>query len=64
MKQVITVKEARKLLGKAYQDVEDKEIQKIIDDLDFMSSLVISHIRKELVPGYTVGTSNNNEQGE
>lgn len=40
-KPIISVKEARKILGKEAEKMTDNEILKLIDDLDFLASYTI-----------------------
>lgn len=46
-KSIITVKEARKILGKKSADMSDEEILKLIDDLDYIAKHTLEKIRME-----------------
>lgn len=45
---LITIKEARKLLGKEYSQISDEEIQKLIGDLSRLADLTLEDARKKL----------------
>ena len=62
--QIISIKEARKALGKDYKDFPDDLIEQMILELGFIAEIVIKHQRKEVVPKYTVDSSNNKDKGE
>ncbi len=51
---IITIKEARKLLGKAYTTVSDAQVESIINDLEFMAEITLKHLKKS-VPKSTLG---------
>lgn len=46
MKPIISVKEARKILGKKYEKMTDKQVEEIINDLDFMAKMALDEARK------------------
>lgn len=46
MKPVITVKEARKILGKEAHKLTDEQIEKLIDDLDFIARYAIKNFKE------------------
>lgn len=46
MKPVITVKETRKILGKEAHKLTDEEIEKLIDDLDFIARYSIKQFKE------------------
>ncbi len=43
---IISVKEARKLMGKEAEKYTDEQVIKIITDLDFMAGMAISEFKK------------------
>lgn len=47
-KPIITIKEARKLLGREYADLTEQQVEQFIAELDFMADIVIKRIKKEL----------------
>lgn len=49
MKPIISIKEARKLLGSEYKDKSDEEIEKLIEDVDQLAHLALE-VAKEQVP--------------
>lgn len=46
MKPIISIKEARKLLGKDGQKLSAEEVAKLIDDLDFIAQHAIKKIKE------------------
>ena len=64
MTPIITIKEARKVLGKGYSNLSDDMIKQIINQVDFFGDVIVPHLRKEAVPKYPVVTSNINDKGE
>lgn len=46
---VMSVKEARKLLGTDAQALSDEEIRKILDDLDFLAQMAIRKFKSEKI---------------
>lgn len=44
---IISVKEARKLMGKEAEKYTDEQVIKIITDLDFIASMAIKQFKKE-----------------
>lgn len=44
-KPIISVKEARKLLGKDAKELNDQEIEKLISDLQFLARYTINQFR-------------------
>lgn len=49
MELVISVKEARKILGKDYEHLSDDEIEKLIMDLDAMAVLALRAAREKVL---------------
>ena len=47
MKQVISVKEARKLLGKDYQNLTDEKIAELIEQLHALAKLSLDMAREQ-----------------
>jgi len=47
MKPIMTVKEARKIMGKDAEKFTDEEITKIIDDLDFIAGMAIKDFKSK-----------------
>lgn len=47
MKPVITIKEARKIMGKEAEKYTDDEIAKMVDDLDFIARLAIKDFKEK-----------------
>ena len=43
---IITVKEARKILGKAAQKLTDDEIERLVDDLDVIARYAIKNFKE------------------
>lgn len=43
---VITVKEARELLGKDYRSLSDEAVEKLINDLDFIARYPIKQFKE------------------
>jgi len=56
---IITVKEARKILGRKFAKYSDADIEEMINDLHFISTVALNKLRKELVPKSTVDTGQN-----
>lgn len=46
-KLIISVKEARKLMGKEAEKYTDEQVIKIITDLDFMAEMAIKEFKKK-----------------
>ena len=44
---IISVKEARKLMGKEAEKYTDEQVIKIITDLDFIAGMAIKQFKKE-----------------
>jgi hypothetical protein len=44
----ITLKEARRLLGKDYASLPDTDIQSLITDMELMAEIAIKRIKKEV----------------
>lgn len=44
---IISVKEARKILGKEAKNMTDQEVAKLIDDLDFLAKYAIQQYKAE-----------------
>jgi len=49
--QLITIKEARKLLGKEYSHMSDEEVKKLVEDLSILARLALEDARKKLAEG-------------
>ena len=47
MKPIITIKEARKILGEKYKNMSDEEIERIVNDLHMIAKLTIEQFRRE-----------------
>lgn len=45
-KPIISVKEARKILGSKSRNMSDKDVQKLIDDLDFIARYAIKNFKE------------------
>ena len=52
---IISVKEARKILGAEYNNLPDSEVETIINDLEFMAQMALKHLKSPAVPPSTVG---------
>lgn len=44
---IITIQEARKILGKDAQKLTDQEVEKLIDDLNFIARYAIKHFKSK-----------------
>ena len=44
----MSVKEARKLLGKKYDHLSDQEIEKLVDDLSFIAKCALDMAKKKV----------------
>ena len=53
---IISINEARKILGQGYQDVPDSVIESIINDLEFMATLTIKHLKNSKLPAVPPST--------
>jgi len=47
MSTILSVKEARKILGKDAQKLSDEEVAKLIDDLDFLAKHAIKQFKEK-----------------
>lgn len=45
---IMSIEEARKLLGKEYAHMTDVEVAKLVDDVDFLANLALRVAREEL----------------
>lgn len=50
-KPIMTVKEARKLLGKKYEKMTDQEIAKLIDEVDMLAQMALRLAKEERLKG-------------
>jgi len=48
-RQIISTKEARKVLGKELSTLSDAEVEALIVDVELMAEITIKHIKKDLV---------------
>jgi len=46
MNPIMTVKEARKIMGREAKKLSDHEIEKLINDLDFMAGIALKEAKK------------------
>lgn len=49
IKPIISIKEARKLLGKNNKDLSDEEIAKLVEDLDFLAKHAIEQFKEKKI---------------
>lgn len=42
---IISIKEARKILGVEYRDEPDSMVEAVINDLDFMAEILLKHLK-------------------
>ncbi len=47
MKPIISIEEARKILGEEGKNLSDVELKKLMDDLDFLAKAALEIARKE-----------------
>lgn len=46
---IISIKEARKLLGKQYEHMTDTEVEKLVNDLSHLAQLALEDARNKLL---------------
>ncbi len=47
---MISIIEARKILGKEYDQIADEKIAKIVEELEALSHIIIDHIHETVIP--------------
>lgn len=60
MKPIISVKEARKLLGKEYEDLSDEKIAELVEQLHELAKLSLDMVREQRLRKTLVKTSPTN----
>jgi hypothetical protein len=48
-KPIMTVKEARKLLGKKYANITDEEVAKMVSDTEMLAEIALKVAREQLL---------------